>query len=100
MKQEEQEIKQKKMSETAKYFKFNQSKIFILLQIALETPMISTAEIKLKFDKLANYLDDYKRKLYLSDDIELKPQIAVKKSNSKKRKKAKNYLNIYKNVIF
>ena len=39
---------------------------------------MSAAEIKLKFDKLANYLDDYKRKLYLSDEIEIKPQIVEK----------------------
>ena len=44
------------------------------MSLANKVPDVTSEEIKLKFDKLANYLDDYKRRLFLSDDIHIQPQ--------------------------
>ena len=53
---------------------------------SLETRLLSKIdeEIKLKYDKLANYIDSYKRKLYLSDDIRSHQEnIRIKGAKSK-----------------
>ena len=61
-------------------------------------------EIKLKYDKLSNYIDDYKQKLYLSNDI--KVPITLKTSSSfnirsgtkKSKIHFKNPLQAYKKI--
>lgn len=74
MKLREQKIKSKK-AETSKYLSFYKSKCILKAKhLDDKTPDITSEEIKLKFDKLANYLDDYKRRLFLSDDVHVQGQ--------------------------
>lgn len=85
----EKELKRKKMQ-----LEMQQREQKLKMQKEHGVGLVGDDELKIRFEKLAGYLEDYKKRLFLSDDVEIKDL----SEGVKVVKKQKNYIDVYKNM--